>query len=219
MRRLINAVLTLALAASLAVLLFVVYEAYLTDIVADHKQDQIADDLRDDWALPVPGREQPDFGEGFAFLHIPELGPDWNRAVVEGTTDAALEAGPGHYVDSAMPGEIGNFSVAGHRVGDGAPFNALDELDVGDPILVETVDSWFTYRVTSNEIVSPEESAVIRPVPGGALSDQPTQAYLTLTTCHPEFSAAQRLIVHALLEQAVSKADEPRGPALLAAGG
>jgi sortase A len=217
MRRLINAVLTLALTASLVVLLFVVYQAYITDIFADHKQDQVAENLRDDWAVPVPGREQPDFGEGFAFLHIPKLGTDWDRAVVEGVTDEALRAGPGHYPSSALPGEVGTFAVAGHRVGDGAPFRELDDLHVGDPILVETVDMWFTYVVTSNEIVPPSASDVILPVPGDPTAE-PHEALLTLTTCHPEFSAKERLIVHALLEQAVSKTDMPWGPALLAAG-
>ncbi len=216
-RKTINGMLQLALTAGVVVLLFVAYQSYVTDWFADRQQDQVADDLRDGWAQPGH-RSQPDFGQGFAFLHIPELGPDWNRAVVEGVDDAALEAGPGHYPSSALPGEVGNFAVAGHRVGDGAPFRELDDLEAGDVVLVETSDSWFTYRVTSNRIVPPEEAAVIHPVPGGALTDEPTQAYLTLTTCHPEFSAKERLIVHALLEQAVSKVDVPDGPALLAAG-
>lgn len=216
--RMVSAVLQLTLTAGVVVLLFVVYQAYVTDWFADRQQDQVAEDLRDVWDGPGP-QQKPGFGQGIAFLHIPELGADWNRAVVEGITDEVLTAGPGHYPSSAMPGEVGNFAVAGHRVGDGAPFRELDELEVGDVVVVETVDSWFTYRVTSNEIVSPKESAVLRPVPGGALTDLPTQEYLTLTTCHPEFSAENRMIVHALLEQSVAKADEPQGPALLAASG
>jgi sortase A len=216
-RKTINGILQLALTAGVVVLLFVAYQAYVTDWFADRQQDQVAEDLREGWTQPGP-RSQPDFGQGFAFLHIPKLGTNWNRAVVEGVTDSALAAGPGHYPSSALPGEVGNFSVAGHRVGDGGPFRELDLLEAGDVVLVETFDSWFTYRVTSNEIVPPGDSAVLRPVPGGALSDEPTQAYLTLTTCHPEFTAENRMIVHALLEQSASKADLPRGPALLAAG-
>ncbi len=217
MRTLINGLLQLGLTAGVVVLLFVGYQTYVTDYFSDRQQEQVADDLRDDWDQPsVAGREQPDFGEGFAFLHIPALGPNWSRAVVEGADLAELEAGPGHYAGTAMPGEVGNFAVAGHRNGNGAPFNDLDDLRPGDSVLVETVDMWFTYVVTSNEIVPPSDSAVLLPVPGDPAAE-PTEAYLTLTTCHPEFSAKERMIVHALLEQSVSKAVEPQGPALLAA--
>jgi sortase A len=212
MRKLINGLLQLGLTAGVVILLFVAYQAYVTDYFSQRQQEQVADDLRDDWEQPaVPGREQPDFGEGFAFLHIPALGPDWSRAVVEGADLEALAAGPGHYAGTAMPGEIGNFAVAGHRNGNGAPFNDLDELRPGDSVVVETVDTWFTYVVTSNEIVSPSDSAVILPVPGNPTAE-PTEAYLTLTTCNPEFSARERLIVHALLASTVSKAESPDGP-------
>lgn len=217
MRTLINGLLQLGLTAGVVVLLFVVQQTYLTDYFSDRQQEQVADDLRDDWDQPsVPGREQPDFGEGFAFLHIPAFGPNWSRAVVEGADLAELEAGPGHYAGTAMPGEVGNFAVAGHRNGNGSPFNDLDELAPGDSVIVESVDTWFTYVVTSNEIVSPSDSAVILPVPGDPAAE-PTEAYLTLTTCHPEFSDRERLIVHALLSAAVSKAESPDGPAALLA--
>ncbi|SDE95207.1 sortase A [Blastococcus fimeti] len=217
MRTLINGLLQLGLTAGVVVLLFVGYQTYVTDYFSDRQQEQVADDLRDAWDQPaVPSREQPDFGEGFAFLHIAALGADWSRAVVEGADLAELAAGPGHYAGTAMPGEVGNFAVAGHRNGNGAPFNDLDELQPGDSVVVETVDMWFTYVVTSNEIVPPSDSAVILPVPGDPTAE-PTQAYLTLTTCHPEFSARERLIVHALLSSTVSKADSPDGPAALLA--
>ena len=218
MRKLINGLLQLGLTAGVVILLFVGFQTYVTDYFSDRQQEQVADDLRDDWDQPsVPGRAQPDFGEGFAFLHIGALGADWSRAVVEGADLAELAAGPGHYAGTAMPGEVGNFAVAGHRNGNGAPFNDLDELQPGDSVVVETVDTWFTYVVTSNEIVAPSDSAVILPVPGGSPSDEPTQAYLTLTTCDPEFTNENRMIVHALLEKSVSKLDQPQGPALLAA--
>jgi sortase A len=218
--RMVSFVLQLTLTAGVVVLLFVVYQAYITDFFSAREQEQVADDLRDEWAGPsVPGRDAPDFGEGFAFLHIPEFGEHWSRAVVEGADLDELQSAPGHYAGTAMPGEIGNFAVAGHRNGNGSAFNNLDELGPGDSVIVETRDMWFTYVVTSNEIVAPSESAVILPVPGGSPSDEPTQAYLTLTTCDPEFTNENRMIVHALLEQSVSKVDQPQGPALLAAAG
>jgi sortase A len=100
----------------------------------------------------------------------------------------------------------------------------------GDPIVVETGDSWFVYRVLGDpatgeftgdptgipgrEIVRPSQVSVIAPTPGGG---DPTDAYLTLTTCHPKYSAAQRMIVHARLDgPPISKAAAPDGPPALA---
>lgn len=216
-RHAVNAVLELVLTAGVVCLLFVVYQTWITDFAAGQRQEEVAESVREGWERSTP-TSAPDSGEGFAFIHIPELGDTWSRAVVEGVEKDDLQAGPGHYPNSAMPGEIGNFAVAGHRNGQGSPFVDLDELEVGDPVIIETADSWFVYRVTSNEIVPPSTSAAIRPVPDGGIDEEPTQAYLTLTTCHPEFSMRERLIVHALLEGTTSKADEPTGPAVLAAG-
>jgi sortase (surface protein transpeptidase) len=122
--------------------------------------------------------------------------------------------------------------MAGHRVGRGSPFLDLDQMLPGDPIVVETAGDWFLYRVIGEvatgdfagdpsgipgqEIVGPADVAVISPTPGGAGTDPPTGAYLTLTTCHPKFSAKQRLIIHARLDGApLSKAIAPDGPAAL----
>jgi len=231
----------LMVTAGAVVLLFVVYELYVTDLLSDRAQDSLSRELRDDWdrtpavaAPPAPVGDVP-VGEAFAFLYIPRLGDDYARAVVEGTGQAELAQGPGHYVDTAMPGEPGNFSVAGHRVGKGSPFLDLDQLRPGDPIVVETSTGWYEYRVLGDaqsgdlsvavdgvpgrQIVDPSAVEVIAPVPGqpGAT---PTTSYLTLTTCHPKFSAAQRMIVHAVLAgPPVSRAELPDGPASLNGGG
>ena len=216
-RKLVSAFSQLVFTAGLVALLFVVYQVWITDWSSDQQQEQIADDLRDEWAQPaVPGVAPSDFGEAFAFLHIPSFGPGWQpRAVVEGTDPEELAEGPGHYVNSAMPGEPGNFAMAGHRVGRGSPFLELDQLDPGEAVLVETADAWFTYRVTDSEIVHPSDMSVVAPVPGGALDAAPQGAYLTMTTCNPKFSNRERLVVHAELESSTSKADSPAGPAAL----
>jgi sortase A len=153
--------------------------------------------------------------------------------VVEGVAQTQLEQGPGHYIGTALPGEQGNAAFAGHRVGRGSPFLDLDKLQPGDPIVVETADAWFTYRVLGDpatgsftsdpsgipgqEIVLPTQVSVIAPTPGGPEAGPATGAYLTLTTCHPKFSARQRLVVHARLDGApLSKAAAPNGPAAIA---
>ena len=205
----------LAFTASAVILLFVAYQVFITDFFSDQAQDQIADDLRDDWDQGVSKTVRPEFGDAFAFLHIPRFGDDFSRAVVEGTEPEELGDAPGHYVNSALPGEPGNFALAGHRVGQGSVFLDLDKLEVGDAVVAETVDAWHVYRVTSSTIVEPEDVSVVAPTPGGELDAQPTGAYLTMTTCHPKFTSEQRLVIHAELESSVSKADEPDGPSAL----
>lgn len=115
--------------------------------------------------------------------------------VVEGVTVAVLRRGPGHYPSTALPGQDGNFAVAGHRTTYGAPFYDLEELQAGDEIHVtDRAGARHVYAVRALQVVSPGASWVIGPDPleGG----RPT---LTLTTCHPRFSNAERLVVFAEL--------------------
>jgi len=220
------------------VLLFVVYELFVTDLLNGQRQDDLSRQVHEQWSEDAPSSSSPRAqvpGDAFAVLHIPRLGEDYQRVVVEGTSHKALKDGPGHYSDSAQPGEVGNLAIAGHRTTYGSPFRDLDLVQPGDPIVVETQDSWFVYRVLGDpatgdfdadpsgiaglEIVMPEDIQVINPVPDAAVGTPPTEAYLTLTTCHPRYSAAQRLIVHAQLDgPAIAKADMPDGPPALTEG-
>jgi sortase A len=221
----------LLLTGGLVILLFVVYELFVTDLLTGQRQAELSDQLQAEWdaAGPAtPPREQVP-RDAFAVLHIPRLGLDYRRVVVEGTTEAALRQGPGHYVGTAMPGELGNVALAGHRVGKGSPFLDLDVLRPGDPIVVETKDMWFVYRVLGDpgaeeftgdpsgipgrQIVPPTDVEVISPTPDAAAAAPPTGAYLTLTTCHPRYSARQRLVIHAALDGAgTPKSELPDGP-------
>ncbi|MBW4719493.1 class E sortase [Saccharothrix sp. SC076] len=145
----------LLITAGLVILLFVVYEVYVTDLISAGKQDDATSALDNRWnANTVEGADpqrQAKYdliaGQAFAKMYIPVFGPDYKFSVVEGTTDKDLEIGPGHYVDTALPGDPGNFAVAGHRVGKGAPFNDLDLLESCDAIVVETQTHWFVYRM------------------------------------------------------------------------
>lgn len=226
----------LLVTAGLVVLLFVVYEVWITDLTSDRKQDALSNELRQDWegddptvpGLPSGGLSEVPLGQGFAFIRIPRFGADYVKVILEGTDEDELVEGPGHYVDSAMPGEPGNFALAGHRVGKGSPFLDLDQLQPGDPIVIETQTDWYVYRVMAEgdpsgipaqQIVLPTDVSVIAPTPNGPLTGPATGSYLTLTTCHPKFSARERLIVHAVLEGgAISKADAPDGPPALQEG-
>ncbi|SDF66566.1 sortase A [Blastococcus aurantiacus] len=226
----------LLVTAGVVLLLFVVYEVYVTDLLTAQRQDELSEELREEWEsapAPSPGEgrgsiTRVELGDAFAVLRIPRLGEDYTRVVLEGTEEKQLSQGPGHYVDSAMPGEDGNLALAGHRVGKGSPFLELDAMQPGDPIVVETADSWFVYRVLGDKatgdvdadpsgipgmhVVSPSAVEVVAPTPNAA-GAAPSGAYLTLTTCHPRYSARQRLIVHARLDGgALSKAEYPDGP-------
>ena len=146
-------------------------------------------------------------GKPIAGLYIPKLDKHW--VVVEGVTPNDIRYAPGHYPNSALPGEVGNFSVAGHRIR--ATFWRLDELTTGDAIVVEAKTEWYVYKVYQQRIVKPTQVEVVAPVPGkpGA---KPTEKLLTLTTCNPKFDNYQRLIIHARLDHAQAKsAGRPAG--------
>ena len=203
-------------------LLLCAYELWVTNLVTAREQSRLSDELRREWAEPKAGQPSTrlaavELGEGIAVLRVPRLGDDWNDSppvVVEGTSVADLKKGPGRLVQSAQPGELGNFVISGHRTTYGAPFADLDLLQPGDAVVVETRDTWFTYRVTGTEIVAPTAVEVTLPVPRQP-DAQPTKSLLTLTTCNPKYSARERLIVFSELEQTLAKADgDP--PALVA---
>ena len=169
-------------------------------------------------------------GDGFALIYVPAFGSGYVYTVVEGTGTAELDEGPGHYPGSALPGEVGNFALAGHRVGKGSPFLNLDKLRAGSPIVIRTKTYWYTYRVLGDPrtrdpaavgklgipgqlVVSPANVGVIAPVPGRA-GAEPTQRLLTLTTCHPKFSARERLVIHAQLDGTPFPTSRGRPPAV-----
>jgi sortase A len=212
----------------LVILLFCAYQLFWTNVESNRAQGQVIDDLEDRWAevprRPVPAGsaapEVPDvpIGDGLAILRIPRLGRDYAKPVVEGVALGDLHRGIGHYPETVMPGEVGNFSVAGHRATNGEPFRDLDDVRVGDKVVVETRDTWFTYVVdaapdgSGYRIVRPTDTWVVDPVPGqpGA---QPTQKLITLTTCNPRWASYERLIVSGHLESAQPKS-AGRPPAL-----
>lgn len=197
------------------VLLFCVYELKVTGLVTAREQDRLGDDLRASWADPAPrptGADpvpvSSDIGEGVAVLHVPALADYDPWVVVEGTSVADLKAGPGHIPGTALPGEVGNVVLSGHRTTYGAPFERFGDLEPGGLVVLETRDRWLTYTITGSQIVAPTAIEVTYPVPGdkGAV---PTEQLLTLTTCHPKYSARQRLIVSATLTEDRDKAAGP----------
>jgi sortase A len=144
-------------------------------------------------------------GEAIDHLEIPAIGVD--KFVVEGTAEADLSEGPGHYVGTALPGQIGNVGIAGHRTTYGAPFFKLGELKAGDKIYITDLSghTW-VYKVSEAPVVvSPNDVAVLDPTPF---------AQLTLTTCNPIFSATSRLVVFARLVGKATSIAVAKAPAV-----
>jgi sortase A len=129
-------------------------------------------------------------GDSLTRIRIPALGV--NTVVVQGTTESALEAGAGHYPDSPLPCEAGNVAIAGHRTTYGKPFTNLNLLKPGDTIELDTPIGGCVYTVAETPfVVAPNDVAVV-----SELADSTVKS-LTLTTCNPKGSAAQRLVVRA----------------------
>lgn len=142
-------------------------------------------------------------GDPMAIIELPTIGV--SKFVVAGVETADLKKGPGHYPGTPFPGELGNASIAGHRTTYGEPFRHLDDLNIGDPIIItDLLGRKFTYLVSNQQVVGASDSWVV------ATTDR-TKAVLTLTTCHPEFSAKQRLIISAELD--VTQSDVATNPA------
>lgn len=149
--------------------------------------------------LPSPGLGT-DIGDPVARMVIPRL--DVDQIVVIGVGTPELKMGPGHFPGTPLPGQLGNAAIAGHRTSYGAPFGNVDELEVGDEIVVTTASGEFRYLITGAEIVDPTAVYVIDTV-------NTEVASLTLVTCHPRFSTRERLIVYAELDAAYEPLPAP----------
>jgi sortase A len=195
------------IALGVLILLFVAYQLWGTGIREAQAQNGLENEFEErlgETTLAPPSPETTDTsaptatlpapppaaeGDAVAHLVIPRIGVD--KIVVEGVTLDDLKRGPGHYPDSPLPGQAGNAAIAGHRTTYGAPFNRIDELEAGDEILVTTLQGSFRYRVSEQLIVSPDQVEVL---------DDFGDNRLTLTACHPKYSARQRIVVVAALE-------------------
>jgi sortase A len=144
-------------------------------------------------------------GDVLAVIEIPKIGQ--TVYAVAGIRTEDLQRGLGHYPDTPLPGQLGNSAFAGHRTTYGAPLFSIDELIAGDEIRVRTITGkQYVYRMVGQaEIVSPRDYGVITDA-------DPRRATLTLTSCHPRYSAKKRIVIHAELDPAQSGPVEPATP-------
>ncbi|MBG6237609.1 sortase A [Mycetocola sp. CAN_C7] len=198
------------------VLLFIVWQLWLNDAVLRAAQDNEAAALSESWAtsVPLPTASEdpvdpgtpailaaPGDAEVFGILRVPRFGDDYAAKIAGGvsTSRTLNPIGIGHYPDTQMPGEAGNFAVAGHRNTHGKPLNQVGTLQIGDAIVVQVEEGWYTYRFRTLEYVKPSGVGVLNPVPqmdGVEASD----SIITLTSCNPAFSTAERIIAYGVFE-------------------
>jgi len=202
-RGLLLAALGLVL-VGLSLLGYVGWQYWGTNALARHDQAEVTRDLLSAWGGD-PAVEDllgpqgaADLGDALALVRIPRFGDDYVVPVIEGVRPEDLAQGLGHYPGTALPGQIGNFAVAGHRVTHGEPFREMPELRPGDKVLVETSDAEYTYRLTGDPndlVVQPRDTWVLDPIPGKPAGTPPDQARITLTTCAELFHTSDRMIV------------------------
>ena len=197
----------LLLTLGVLLLLFVLWQLWWTDVLAGRAFTEERQALQQEWAMPTstdhagagdsrnanPVRPIP--GKAFGLVFIPQLRDRaWAIPVLEGTDRDTLTKGMGHHEGSAMPGELGNFTLAGHRTTYGAPLHDIDQLQVGDEVIIQTGRRYSTYTLTNSIIIQPHEGWILDPVPGLPADTEPDEALLTMYSCHPKFSAAQRFV-------------------------
>ncbi len=202
--------------AGVLLLLFVAWQLWWTDVTANREQAGIIADLEQDFGdvqrggltapEPVATLKSVPLGDAFAIVRIPRFGADFARPVLEGSSRSILKKGVGHYPGTALPGQVGNFAVSGHRTTYGRPFHNIDRLRKGDFIVVETRTNYAVYAVDRHTLVRPWQVEVIAPVPQHP-GDKPTQALMTMTSCHPKYSATQRYVTFSHLVEVIPRAD------------
>lgn len=219
----------LLLTAGVIVLLYVIWQMWLGDAIYASQRNATGSELSQTWAeqyeptaepaltdasaSPEPEAStdpttaqpiilaEPADAEVFGVMRIPRFGADYAVEIAGGVSRARTldPIGIGHYPDTAMPGESGNFALAAHRTTYGKPFNRIAELQIGDAIVVETADGWYTYRFRTLDYVTPDEVEVLLPVPA-AMHVPAGTPYITLTSCSPMYSLAERIVAYGVFE-------------------
>ena len=196
----------LCVTAGVILLLFIAYLFWGTAWRADSAQSSLSAQLNQEWAHQ--GGTSGSSGQGsvidlvtgepFAFIEIPAFGRNWKFTIIQGTALAQLNVSPGHVPGTQLPGQVGNFAVAGHRVTAGNPFWSLPSLKAGDLVYIQTGTDTYTYKVTTEQQVLPTDLSVLDPVPGHP-GQRPTQRLITLITCNPAWTGTHRIVVHGVL--------------------
>lgn len=214
----------LLITTGVLVLLFLVWQLWLNDIVVGGQQNKQATTLSQTWSKgdavpparptrPTPPEPvvgvAPGYGVPFATLIVPRFGADYRRSIGEGVgAEDVLHMGVGHYPGTQMPGAVGNVALAAHRTTWGASFDNLPDLQVGDSIYIETEAGWYRYVFRSLEYVPATGVGVLDAVPQNPTAN-PTDRFLTMTTCSPRFTAEERVAAYSVFDTWYPRAGGP----------
>lgn len=210
-KRLLSLLAELFFTASALVLLFLVYQIWFTTEVAKLEQAQVASAVLSEIESteqpselpPTPTLIETENITGVGLLYIPRLQDQvWGLPIVSGTDARALSLGVGHYLKTELPGQVGNFSIAGHRATNGEPFAYFENLQSGDLVYVQTNAGWFTYELVQNQKIQETEVWVLDDDPIG-LGEQ---KLITLTTCDPRWNSTRRWAWWGVLKDAGAQA-------------
>ena len=220
----------LLITAGAVVLFFISWQLWISELIVGKEQQAQAQELNQEWneqvretptpspepsdtpepeapqepadAAPPPVQTAPANAVKFAALIVPRWGEEYYRTIAEGvgTADVLDKGKLGHYPTTQMPGEVGNFAVAAHRMGHGGSLHYIDELQLGDHVYVETSAGWYEYSFRNLEYVKPTGVGVLDPVPQSP-GAAPAERYLTLTSCNPEHTSAERIIAYGVYDR------------------
>lgn len=205
-------------------LLFLGWKYWLNDIITGNEEiaastqlsERLAEEAEsadpveaDERGVPIRPIPQQTAQE-FAVMYVPAFGDDWSRRIAADVDRPAVldQYFIGAYMDSDPVGSVGNFVVAGHRIGAGSPMGQQPDLQFGDRVYIETVDGWYVYEYRSAEYVLPNEVSVLAPVPRHPELPA-SERVMVLLTCNPLFSVDERLITYTTLVEFVPRADGP----------
>lgn len=181
--------------AGCALIGFAGWQFLVTNVVASRQQKKVVAQLQrrlpdhraDTATMVIPG-----LGEAFGIIHIPRM--HLTVPLIQGARDGDLSRGIGHAPETMMPGAYGNFAIAGHRTTHGHPLWSIDKLRAGDKIYVTTKAGTYTYVVTRHWVVKPTAIQVY------SSTGLTRFRVLTMTSCNPRYSARERYVVRAELE-------------------
>lgn len=204
----------LFITAGVVVLLFIGWQQWFNDLVVGQQLHQEGIAQSQLWSAgtpdvapavepspdPPPVAARAGLTERFAWLIVPRFGDDYFRPIAEGTSTTTVlnRNNLGHYPDTTMPGEEGNFAIAAHRKAYGGNLEHIGELRAGDHIYVETPAGWYRYSFRNLEYVQPAGVGVLNAVPQTQLAAD--AQYITLTSCNPFFSTAERIIAYGVFD-------------------
>lgn len=211
----------LLLTAGVFVLMFLGWQLFLNDIIVG--QQLQAESLQQSqlWEKNIaeadpgepdkpPVMSEPGNAQRFGLLIVPRFGDDYYRPIAQGVgiSDVLNRNNFGHYPGTQMPGAVGNFAIAAHRKAYGGNLEHINELQLGDSVYVETQDGWYRYVFRNLEYVRPTGVGVLDPVPqqGGIT---PKDRIITLTSCNPLFSTAERIIAYGVFDRFYPRAGGP----------